>query len=482
MLVLPFVIIALMTISGFNPNSLPARIAGIIWFILLVNSISISTQGFILFRDFKKEIEEQTNRGFPIKSMKGFDSLNKSIRNVYSSSFFVSIIVFLSLLTYLFVLVVPTIIAIVDNSLLFGFTEELQQLQKVLSTTMVLIAISLVLIAIGIALLLVMPEKPALQPGALMKYYYPSSIATTIDNFLSDTIFSFLDPITRLKWDDFSNQVARSLHPMFYPEEDPTTRLELAREKILLLAYLEKSIPRLFSREIVNDELQEIFETEEKLKEFYEGKNSGISWEVIFEILHDVEKEIPEVFDIINRIIIELKDNLLAFKQKNIVIMVAAPETIQGNRNPFRILVFMLNNDLERFNETKRPVAVKLKAEGSDDVDEYPLELDEAEVYIDSEDELPVVSKDGEDMIGILTRILQVGDAVWFQVFRTEFGKHIFNIRVEEDGNTIFGTSMVTTVVRDIKFYVKEYGGRLSALSGLLLPVLSILPIPFLPF
>ena len=104
--------------------------------------------------------------------------------------------------------------------------------------------------------------------------------------------------------------------------------------------------------------------------------------------------------------------------------------------------------------------------------DEYRLNLDEAEKELDfNVSSLPFTDPNGLDIIGVIGQILQVGDALWFQITRG-FGNNIFDIRIEESNKgTIYGITFNVRVVRDVMYYLKTYGGRLSALGGAILAV-----------
>ena len=70
------------------------------------------------------------------------------------------------------------------------------------------------------------------------------------------------------------------------------------------------------------------------------------------------------------------------FKDSDLWVSVAVPNKVSGNRNPFRILVFLLNKSTQ-FSAKKRPVDVKLinydVGNNSTLPDNYHIHLDEAE-------------------------------------------------------------------------------------------------------
>lgn len=475
MLILPLLIIIFLLASNFNPDDDLKFIIIPLWFLLFLNSITVSISGYSLASNFKKEVERLHDKGFPIKSTEGFASMYKKIRNVFASALFISIIVFISFVTYLIIIWFNEFIKGTEliNPLLY---ESLSSFKEDLRFLIMIVALSLIFIAIGISLLISMPDAPALKPGALMKYYSPVAIPSQLDNFISDSVFPFLDPITRSRWDEFSEYIKSNLSPDFEPNEDVNTKLEIAREKILLFAYLNYTMPQTVSVESTKKELAELFTSPTTVDKLMEGEKSGISWEILMYIIERVDKKAPEIFQVVDRIIVQLTENLTAFKEKNLFVSVTAPSTVSGNRFPFRILVFMLNKD-KNFSDKKRPIQVKLV---SDQVgkfpDSYELHLDEAEVEINA-DSLPFIGE-GEDVVGILSRILQVGDAIWFQEFRKDFNIHLFNIRVAEEGKgSLYGISINIKLVRDLKFYLAQYGGKISALAGAALPIIGLLGI-----
>ena len=475
MLLLPLLIILMLIIGNFTVDSVFVILAEPVWFLLFLNSIAVSLGGYGLAKKFSNEVKRLEENGFPISSMEGFSNMNARIRTVFSSSLLISFVVFISFITFSSIIIFSQIVNQIANNNIPASLKGLIGGSN-LRSLVIIIAISLILIAIGISLLLSLPDAPALVPGALMKYYNPVSIPSQIDNFLSDTVFPFLDPITRTRWDEFGEFLLQNLKESFEPQEDPLTKLEIAREKVLLFAYLNLSMPTSITREKIKKELAEMFISEQVVDLLFAGEKSGITWEILLEIIGKVQRKAPETFVVIDRIIVELTDNLKAFKYNKLFITTTAPSKVVGNMRPFRILVFMLNKDLTNFGTKKRPVQVKLVSEGSNSLpDIYDIHLDEAEGMDIKSDELPLLGE-GEDIVGFLARILQVGDAVWFQVFRRNFGIHLFNVRVSEEGKgSIYGQSLEIPINRDIMFYIKQYGGKLSAVGGAALPVLGLI-------
>jgi hypothetical protein len=477
MLILPLIIILLLVLGGFDPETFFTQLAVPVWLFLFINSVTVSMSGYSLSSNFSKEIKRLETKGFPISSVEGFSNMYGRIRSIFSSSFLISIVVFISLITFSSIILFGQLIDnIAQLPTLQGILgPNTKSIKETLRFLVIVIALSLILIAIGISLLVNLPDAPALVPGSLMKYYNPVSMPSQIDNFLSDTVFPFLDPITRTRWDEWGQFILDNLNSEFEPEEDPQTKLEIAREKILLFAYLNLSMSEKINEELTKKELAEMFTTPDIVDQLFAGESSDITWKILLEILAKIQKKAPEIFDVVDRIIVELTDNLKSFKNNELFITTTAPSKVMGNMRPFRILVFMLNKDSTNFGTKKRPVQVKLVSEGSTTIpDVYEIHLDEAEGMEVNSESLPLIGE-GEDIVGLLSRILQVGDAVWFQVFRRNFGIHLFNVRVAEEGRgSIYGKSLEITINRDFKFYLQQYGGKLSAVGGAALPIIGI--------
>ena len=477
MLILPLIIILMIIIGGFKPSELIVQLAAIVWLLLFLNSIAVSLIGFKLSSNFNKEIKRLETNGFPIASSEGFNNMYSRIRNVFSSSLLISIVVFISFVSFLTILLFNEYYTVIgENPAVTSYIGlDKADPSGPLRFFVIINAISLIIIAIGISLLKRIPDAPALIPGSLMKYYNPVALPSQIDNFLSDTLFPFLDPITRTKWDEWGQFVLDNLNNSFERDEDPQTKLEIAREKILLFDYLNLAMPGAVNEENTKKELAEMFTSPTIVDRVFQGENSGITWPILLEIMKKVQKKAPEIFDVIDRIIIELSDNLKSFKSSEMYITTTAHSKVTGNTRPFRILVFMLNKDSKNFGTRKRPVQVRLVPEGSTALpDIYDIHLDEAEGMDIQSDTLKLLG-DGEDIVGFLSRILQVGDAVWYQVYRKGFGIHLFNVRVAEEGKgSIFGKSLEIVVNRDFMFYIQQYGGKLSAIGGAALPIIGL--------
>ncbi|PWI48058.1 hypothetical protein CEE45_08520 [Candidatus Heimdallarchaeota archaeon B3_Heim] len=476
-------------ISGnFVPTAPEMAVAGLLWTFLFANSLAYLINGLLVRRSFNTETQKKAAEGFPVDSLEGFSSVTAFTKQVLLNSGIIAGVIFLSWILMLTVVMVIPFLQNNDsiNDVVIDLTgQDFSALEGAfLRPILIFSAIGLVLIAIGILLLLKIPEKPSFEVGAFLKYYYPRQTPLILDNLLSDAVLAFLDPITKMRFDEWTESIRSSLNPSFEYGLDLVTRVERAREKILLLFYLKKRMPILLPMDSFKSEITEVIH-ENKYNQFSEGGNSGITFAILTDIFNQLSTRIPEVFMTIDRLIIELTDNLEDFlDNKDLWVNVSAPEKVVGNENPFRFLMFALNKDVKRYRERKRMVDFKVSGTQKHFMEDLSISvpLDEAEEIQTESHNLEFISEGSQDILGLVTQILQIGDATWFTVERKEFSSHLFHLSIsEKDRGSIFAETISVDVTRDLMFYVRTYGGKLSALSGLLLPLGSIV-LQYLPF
>lgn len=482
--------------AGFKPTNPILLVAASFWILLLLNSLAFSLNGFLLIRNFRKETRKKAEEGFPVESLEGFSAVSRFVNQTLASSSLITLVIAFSLAVFLLSLaVIPTLQAIIPSYPELGNflgininatdlnAEIADAVETFLAPIIMVSAIGLVLIAIGILLLLKLPEKPSFEVGAFLKYYTPRTTPMILDNLLSDSILAFLDPITRMRFDEWTTSIKHGMKNDFEEEKDTVTRVERARERILLLFYLKKRMPLLLPEDVFNRELNEVI-SDNYLIDFKKGKDSGVNFDILDEIFDRMYEHMPEIFVTIDKLVIELTDNLQEFRENNdIWVSTSAPEKVIGNADPFRILFFALNKNTTEFSHQKRQVKFNVSGAQSHYMEEisFNLALDESEELNIPSESLPFVSDGSNDILGILSRILQIGDAVWFTFERKSYKSHLFHLSINEGKKgTIYGQTVSIDVTRDLMFYLKTYGGKLSAISGLALPVGSIILRTFL--
>ncbi|MHA1778707.1 MAG: hypothetical protein ACTSYN_03955, partial [Candidatus Heimdallarchaeaceae archaeon] len=88
-------------------------------------------------------------------------------------------------------------------------------------------------------------------------------------------------------------------------------------------------------------------------------------------------------------------------------------------------------------------------------------------------DTLPLYDPESKDILEVLSILLQVGDAYWFQVQPKTYGNSIISVQLEENNRIISGTHQQIKIKRDIMYYITNYGSKLSFLGGFATPVIK---------
>jgi hypothetical protein len=331
------------------------------------------------------------------------------------------------------------------------------------------LSLTMVFIAISIMFLVEYPEDPSFTPGGLIGYYEPDVFPLVLDNLLTDVFITYVDPATFLKVDEWSNGILKLLNPEFENDEKTTTRLERAREKVLLLAYLSYSNQEAFSNETIDRELKELFGVS-GLNEFKMGTSTGLTWNEIQDIIKRIEGRAPEPFRLVDRLMVQLVDNYDTFTNQDIYFTVSAKSNQGSVTESTGIVVFFLNNTAR----DDRSVFVRLET------DEYSIHPAEQELSLKLDkmtDSYPATQPplvdEGEDILTILSTILQVGDSIWFRIQPTGFGYRVVSIKANEEGsNFAFGKTFEMRFTKSLGWYLKTFLPRLSALGSIALPVI----------
>ncbi|MHA1971979.1 MAG: hypothetical protein ACTSW1_03230 [Candidatus Hodarchaeales archaeon] len=424
------------------------------YLILIIIAIPFSLNGIFMEKAFNAEIKRITKSGILIQGVEGFDDVHTKIKLLYRSSYSVTITVIISFLVYL-------------------SSINLEEITDFARIFIIIASIGLLAISSGASILLRLPDKSALQPGGLMKFYSPSTLPLRLDNILSDSIFNQLDPITRIRIDEWSKSIIDHINPNFQLGLDDKTKLERAREKIFLLVYLKEAVPEILSEEVFFEELREII-AEDYINYFISGKDSGISLKILNTILRDVRKEIPQIFDLIQRLFVLVKDNIQYLYTKNEIVIISHPNSHIGNIDPFRIVTFVLN--LKESRKVLIRAQTSMSSLDPDDASQTLL-LDVGNLNLPPQGTSLEISSSTEptDVLRLISEILQVGDALNLQFRANRFGTHVLNISVEDTENgLIYGSSVVLNVYRDPTYYAKTLGAKLLGYAGAALSFIGI--------
>lgn len=431
-------------------------ITAITYITLIVIALPFGLNGFFMEKAFNGEIEKIMTTGLLIKGVEGFDDIESSIKLLYRGSYSISGTVIISFLAFISAILLQADIG--PFARVFIFTAS----------------IGLLAISSGASILLRLPDKSALQPGGLMKFYSPKSLSLKLDNILTDSIFTHLDPITRIRMDEWSKSIQEHFNANYLTNLDGQTKLERAREKIFLLMYLKEFIPKLMTDDIFQRELNEIIDPNYYIK-FQKGEHSGISLETLVTVIRDIEEEIPQVFELVQRIFVLVADNLRYLQTREEFVTICHPTKHIGNIEPFRITVFILN-----LKQAQRKIHVQAQTSMSsldpDDASQMLL-LDVGELTLPPKGTTLDFSSTTEpiDLLRLVSAILQVGDTINLQFRPNRFGTHVLNISIEDpDKGIITGRSVVVEVHRDLTYYAKTVGAKALGYVGVAVSLIGI--------
>ena len=430
-------------------------IATLLYIMLILIAFPFSLNGFFMEQSFNAEIQRITSTGLLIRGVEGFSDIESSIKLLYRSSYSITVSVIISFLVFI-------------AALFLNPTSEIARLFIFVAS------IGMLAISSGASILLRLPNKSALQPGGLMKFYSPKSQSLKLDNVLRDSIFSHLDPITRIRMDEWSKSIVEHFNANYLTNLDTQTRLERAREKILLMVYLKEFVPELMTEEIFQRELTEIIDPN-YLIEFLKGTHSGISSKTLTTVMRDIEDEIPQIFELIQRIFVLVTDNLRYLQTREEFVTICHPTTHMGNIDPFRIAIFVLN-----LKEVQRKVHIQAQTSMSsldpDDASQILL-LDIGNLELPPKDTILDFSSSTEpiDVLRLVSSILQVGDVLNLQFRPNRSGTHVLNISINDpDRGIITGKSVVIEVRRDLRYFLKTVGAKVLGYAGAAISFIGI--------
>ncbi len=435
-------------------------IVSILYIVLILIAIPFSLNGFLMERAFNNEIKRIIGTGLLIRGVEGFSDVQNKIKLLYRASYSITVSVIISYLVF-------TSASLITSS-------ESQPYLAIIARFFIFVAsIGLLAISSGASILLRLPNKSAIQPGGLMKYYSPRSLTLKLDNLLTDSIIPRLDPITRIQMDEWSNTITEMMNPEFRAEENNQIRLEQAREKILLLVYLKVYLPEIVTEDIFNTELREIIKKND-LNDFLTGKKSKISLKVLRTIIRDVRREIPEVFELVQRIFVLVTENIHLLRENDNFITIVHPSSHVGNIDPFRVTAFILNLQGSK-KLIKLRVQTSMSSLDPDDASQT-LMLDAGSIKLPLVGQKLMISSstDSIDVLRLVSSILQVGDAMNLQFRPNRFGTHVLNVSVEDERGIISGRSIVVSVYRDPMFYLKTMGAKALGYIGAAISFIGI--------
>jgi hypothetical protein len=401
----------------------------------------------------KMRLKFERKRGRPIDSLDGFDLLSSSVKRVTNLLKIISLICFTAIVLFAIMLAM--------NFLEVGFA-----------------AAGFALVGLGLSILIRSLNLNIHDVNGLQDFYKPTTHQIFLDNFFAEILSNHLDPVTFLKWDEYLAELSKILNPDFVqkiketePDELPIT---FAVEKLLFLYYLK--FQEVLSENQLIQELREIIDVNSVKFSIEKGIYIEGAWyfsmKDIYKLFNYIKKYNPGFFTIIDRLQLELADNIERISKDPIYLDSTAQEVVYLN-SELNVFVYLFNNHPE-----PKKFTVKVNAPGFEPSKlKLDVQVEGIGEFIIPNTPIPLISSEGTDIAGVLSSMLENGDTTWLTLEPRETGEQTIQIfLLSEDGTIIEGKTRVVKVSKNIKDYLKKLSSIGSLLGGLAVPLARILP------
>ncbi|MEM4735814.1 MAG: hypothetical protein QXS20_08890 [Candidatus Thorarchaeota archaeon] len=468
--ILPLALIGLTATSILNSVQEPSFIDPLyLLYVFVILLLLFATNTFVLGLlakwtgdSFQGRLDLERQRGRPLDSLHGFVTIRTNLgRTLWT----IRVVFILSLVVLV----------------LYSFYVYLAFEGSELSRSVAYLGLGLTLVCLGASLLVKSITMDVTSVTGLSDFYRPSSHELLLEDFFSDVFQGHLDPVARLKWDEFTECIRRCLRPDFVTDilqhESDESPVAFAVERLLYLHYLEYAGVLTHGR--VRQELDEFLDLSREHYSPERGVRIGDRYyfdrQCIFDVFRLMEKTTPAFFDMIDRLQLELVDNITLLSQDPVYVDAAAQEVCKKD-GECHLFMILFNNSPEERDYTVRVVATGLQ----------PTELrvrvaaeGRGESRIPSEP-IPLVSEGGTDVIQVVASILKNSVALWLTLEPREIGTQTLQVFVEDSaGRVIEGKTLTATVLRNTAYLLNRLTSGASIVTGSLTPVLGALPLPF---
>lgn len=429
----------------------------IIYLVVLViyafNSVMLLLGASSTESSLKMRLKFERQRGRPIDSLDGFDLLSSSVKRVTNLLKFISLICFIAIVLF--------VIMIVIDFLDIGFA-----------------AAGFALVGLGLSILIRSLNLNIHDVNGLQDFYKPTTHQIFLDNFFAEILSNHLDPVTFLKWDEYLAELNSILTPTFIQkikeQEEDELPITFAIEKILFLYYLK--FQEVLTEEQFIQELKEVIDVNSDKFNIEKGVFIEGAWyfsaKDIYKLFNYIKKFNPGFFNIIDRLQLELADNIERVSKDPIYMDTTAQEVVYLN-SELNIFCFLFNNSPEA-----KKYAIKINAPGFEPAKlKLDIEVEGRGTFNIPSSPIPLISSEGNDIAGVLSTMLENGDSTWLTLEPREVGEQTVQIfLLSEDGTIIEGKTRAVKVTKNIKDYLKKLSSIGSLLGGLAVPLARILP------
>ena len=392
------------------------------------NSIIILLNLRIMHNLFRKALQDFQVKGLPYGSLSGVQGLQEITKREIRYANILVISSLFSLILFLLRAFVPYIIYA---------------------------SVGLAFITFGFSIL---KKEQVLDPDEILRLYKPSIFPSVVE--INNFFDTFIDPFSRIKFDEYKSELNHYIKSEY--------SLGDALGKIFLILY--QNLKTSLSWESVIKELSELFQDNTRVDIFHHHPIFGFDRLKI--IINKAESIIPEFFNLLNRLYMNLFDNLSEFRDEDIYISAECSwnESRGGLCNAF---ILAHNNDTKK----TRNLTVSYQAPSFAPVSyEVDVILQPRDFDLPFDDRLPVYSDSGQDVVGVMSKVVDNMRVLWFSFEAKEVGNKpvIIKVKDNETGVTIFGNTFIVKTRYDLIGILVRVLSVLSVLGGIMYSVVWI--------
>jgi len=454
--ILPIALLIVTLLAFFAVGALDFTLKVIYLIVIVIyafNSFMLLLGASSTESSLKMRLKFERKRGRPIDSLDGFDLLSSSVKRVTNLLKFISLICFTAIILF----VVMLALDVLD----IGFA-----------------AAGFALVGLGLSILIRSLNLNIHDVNGLQDFYKPTTHSLFLDNFFAEILSNHLDPVTFLKWDEYLAELNKILTPDFIQkvkeQEEEELPITFAIEKLLFLYYLK--FQEVLSEDQLIQELREIIDVNSDNFDVEKGVFMESAWyfsvKDIYKLFNYIKKFNPGFFNIIDRLQLELADNIERVSKDPIYMDSSAQEVVYLN-SELNVMVFLYNNAPENKKYT-----VKVVAPGFDPTEMIlDIEVEGRGTFMIPDKPIPLISSGSTDIAGVLSTMLENGDTTWLTLEPRETGEQTVQIfLLSSEGTIIEGKTRTVKVTKNIKDYIKKISSIGSLLGGLAVPLARILP------
>lgn len=451
--ILPLVLVVITILTFLISEDI---ILYVIFYVVLliygINSLILFYGASLTKKSFQSRLKFERKRGRPIDSLDGFVLLSSKIQRVINLLKIIALVCIVSLVLF--------IIMLAFNTVELGYA-----------------AIGFTMVGLGLALIIRSLNLKVSEVNGLQDFYKPTTHQIFLDNFFAEIFSNHLDPITFLKWDDYMLGLQKILNPNFVqkikqqePDEMPIT---FAIEKMLFLYYLKYQ--NVLSDELIAQELKEVINIDDKVFNIEKGllmeNNYYFSKNDIYKIFKFIRRYNPGFFNIIDRLQLELADNIERLSKDPIYMDSSSQEIVYIN-DELNIMIYLFNN-----TPAGKKYSVRVITPGFDPKElVLDIEVEGRGTFKIPEKPIPLTAMGETDICGVLSVMLENGDTTWITLEPREVGEQTIQIFLESvDGTIIEGKTRSVKVVKNFKDNLKKITSIGSLLGGLAVPLSKVI-------